>query len=68
VLLGVLFAVERTATVWEGGWRARLLAVTLLPELGYAIVLQLVYVKSLVDIALGRSKQWNPATVTRVQS
>jgi len=67
-LLGVLFAVERTATVWEGGWRARLLAVTLLPELGYAIVLQLVYVKSLVDIALGRSKQWNPATVTRVQS
>jgi cellulose synthase/poly-beta-1,6-N-acetylglucosamine synthase-like glycosyltransferase len=62
-VLGLLFAVERTATVWEGGWRARLLAVALLPELGYAIVLQLVYVKSLIDIALGRSKHWNPAAV-----
>jgi cellulose synthase/poly-beta-1,6-N-acetylglucosamine synthase-like glycosyltransferase len=67
-LIGILFAVERTTTVWQAGWRSRLLAVTLLPELGYSIVLQLVYVKSLVDIALGRSKHWNPATVTRVGS
>ena len=64
VLLGVLFAVERTVTVWPGGWRARLLAAPLLIELGYAIFLQAVYVKSLLDIALGRSKHWNPATVT----
>jgi cellulose synthase/poly-beta-1,6-N-acetylglucosamine synthase-like glycosyltransferase len=67
-LLGVLFAVERTATVWEGGWRARLLAAPLLIELGYAVVLQLVYVKSLVDIAFGRSKRWNAATVAAVSS
>jgi cellulose synthase/poly-beta-1,6-N-acetylglucosamine synthase-like glycosyltransferase len=62
-LIGVLFAVERTATVWEGGWRARLLAVPLVIELVYAVFLQAVYVKSLIDIALGRSKHWNPATV-----
>jgi cellulose synthase/poly-beta-1,6-N-acetylglucosamine synthase-like glycosyltransferase len=68
VLLGVLFAVERTATVWNGGWPARLLAAPLLIELGYAVVLQLVYVKSLVDIALGRSKRWNAAIVTSVSS
>jgi cellulose synthase/poly-beta-1,6-N-acetylglucosamine synthase-like glycosyltransferase len=66
VLLGLLFAVERTATVWAGGWRARLLAVPLLIELGYAIFLQAVYVKSLIDIVLGRSKHWNPATVKPV--
>ena len=42
---------------------ARLLAAPLLIELVYAIFLQLVYVKSLVDIALGRSKHWNAATV-----
>ena len=64
VLLGILFAVERTVTVWPGGWRARLLAAPLLIELGYAIFLQAVYVKSLLDIALGRSKHWNAATVT----
>ncbi len=63
VLVGALFAVERTVTVWPGGWRARLLAAPLLIELGYAIFLQLVYVKSLLDIALGRSKHWNAATV-----
>ena len=39
VLIGALFAVERTVTVWPGGWRARLLAAPLLIELVYAIVL-----------------------------
>lgn len=63
LLVGVLFSVERTVTVWEGGWKARLLAVPLLIELVYAIVLQLVYLKSLTDIALGRSKNWKAATV-----
>jgi hypothetical protein len=67
-LMGLLFAVERTVTVWEGGWRARLLAAPLLLELGYAIFLQGVYVKSLFDIATGRSKSWNPAKVTRTVS
>jgi poly-beta-1,6-N-acetyl-D-glucosamine synthase len=62
-LLGTLFAVERTVTVWPGGWRARLLAVPLVVELGYAVYLQAVYVRSLVDIALGHSKHWNAATV-----
>jgi cellulose synthase/poly-beta-1,6-N-acetylglucosamine synthase-like glycosyltransferase len=65
VIIGALFAVERTITVWEGGWRARLIAVSLLIELGYAIYLQAVYVKSLLDIATGRSKSWNAAKVTR---
>ena len=63
LLVGALFAVERTVTVWPGGWRARLLAAPLLIELGYAVFLQLVYVKSIIDIALGRSKHWNAAVV-----
>ena len=62
-IIGALFTVERTVTVWPGGWRARLLAAPLLIELVYATFLQFVYVKSLIDIALGRSKQWNAATV-----
>jgi len=62
-LIGALFAVERTATVWSEGWRARLIAAVLLVELGYASFLQAVYVKSLLDIATGRSKHWNAAVV-----
>jgi cellulose synthase/poly-beta-1,6-N-acetylglucosamine synthase-like glycosyltransferase len=65
VIFGAVFAVERTVTVWEGGWRARLFAVVIVLELGYAIFLQAVYVKSLLDIATGRSKSWNAAKVTR---
>lgn len=68
VLVGVLFAVERTVTVWRGGWQARLIAAPLLIELGYAMFLQAVYVKSLFDIATGRSKHWNAAVVTRQES
>ncbi len=59
VLVGALFAVERVVTVWDGGWRARLLALPLVIEVAYDWVLQAVYVKSLADIALGRQRQWN---------
>jgi cellulose synthase/poly-beta-1,6-N-acetylglucosamine synthase-like glycosyltransferase len=64
-VIGALFAVERTVTVWEGGWRARLLALPLVIELGYAVFLQVVYAKSLFDIVTGRSKSWNAAKVTK---
>jgi cellulose synthase/poly-beta-1,6-N-acetylglucosamine synthase-like glycosyltransferase len=63
VIVGGLFLVERTVTVWSGGWRARLLAMPLVVELVYAAFLQVVYLKSLIDIVLGRSKRWNAAIV-----
>lgn len=56
--LGVLFAAERVVTVWRGGWWARLLAATLLPELVFAMFLNLVYVKGIVDISLRRQAGW----------
>ncbi len=45
-------------TVWKGGWRARLLAATLFPELGYAMFLNVVYVKGVLDISLGHQARW----------
>lgn len=56
--LGVLFAVERVVTVWKGGWRARLLAVLMVPELLFDAFLDLVYVKGVLDISLGREAGW----------
>ena len=41
--IGLLFVVERVLTVWRGGLRARLLAVTLFPEMFFALVLNLIY-------------------------
>ena len=56
--IGVLFAFERIVTVWRGGWRARLLAAAVLPELVYACFLNAVFVRGVIDIALGRQGAW----------
>ena len=60
--LGLLFAVERVVAVWAGGWRARLLAVALLPELFFAAFLDVVYLKGVMDILLGRRASWTHVT------
>ncbi|MDP9904683.1 glycosyltransferase family 2 protein [Arthrobacter bambusae] len=56
--LGVLFSIERVVTVWRGGWRARLLALVIFPELIFDLFLNVVYVKGIVDITLGRRADW----------
>jgi cellulose synthase/poly-beta-1,6-N-acetylglucosamine synthase-like glycosyltransferase len=56
--LGALFMIERVFTVWKGGWRARLLAATLFPELFFDMFLNIVYVKGIIDISLGRTASW----------
>jgi cellulose synthase/poly-beta-1,6-N-acetylglucosamine synthase-like glycosyltransferase len=56
--MGVVFTVERVITVWRGGWRARLLAALLFPELAYALFLDIVYLKGILDISLGRRAAW----------
>lgn len=56
--IGAVFLVERVVSVWKGGRRARLLAALIFPELAYAAFLDLVYVKSIIDITLGRKATW----------
>jgi biofilm PGA synthesis N-glycosyltransferase PgaC len=57
--IGLIFVVERVVTVWAAGWRGRALALPLVIEIAYDVVLQAVYVKSLIDIASGRTAGWN---------
>lgn len=56
--LGAVFSIERVLTAWRGGWRARLLAAMLIPELLFDAYLNLVYVKGVLDIARGRQADW----------
>ncbi|WP_035771781.1 glycosyltransferase family 2 protein [Arthrobacter sp. Br18] len=56
--LGLLFSAERVITVWHGGWRARFLAAALLPELFFDMFLNIVYIKGIIDISLGRQANW----------
>ncbi len=57
--LGAVFMVERLVTVWRGGWRARLLAVTLFPELAYAMFLNMVYLKGIWDLSWAKKAVWS---------
>lgn len=55
----VVLAAERSITVWELGWRARLIAITIIPEQLYSIYLLLIYGVALKNFAIGRSGQWH---------
>ncbi len=60
--VGGIFMLERVVTAWRGGWRARLVAATLFPELVYATFLNVVFLKGVVDILVGRQAQWSHVT------
>ena len=59
VAVGMIFVIERLVTAWPVGWRGRLIAAPLVIEIGYDLVLQAVFLKSLFDIATGRAAGWN---------
>ncbi|WP_107773119.1 glycosyltransferase [Nocardioides sediminis] len=56
--IGLVFTLERVVTVWHGGWTARLLGLSLFPELFYAMFLNVVYVKGVWDLSLARQATW----------
>lgn len=56
--VGSIFVVDRVISAWKGGWRARLLAALLVPELLYDMYLDLVYVKGILDITFARTATW----------
>ena len=66
--VGALFVLERVVTVWKGGWRARLLAVTLFPELVFAMFLNVVFVKGILDIAVRRQAGWKHVVQTTART
>jgi len=58
VIIGVLFAIERVVTAWKGGWRARVVAALVFPELVYDCFLNLAFLRGVFEIAFGRSATW----------
>ena len=58
VLITVIYGIERTVTVAQGGWRAMLVAAPLLLEIAYAFFLQAVFVSVLKDIVVRRTARW----------
>lgn len=62
--VGLVFTLERVVTVWRGGWKARLLGLSLFPELFYAMFHNVVYVKGIWDLSLARQATWKHVVQT----
>ena len=56
--LGAVFLVERVVTVWAGGWRARILAAFVVPEIVFDLYLQAAFVRCLTDITRNQRASW----------
>ena len=65
--IGAVFAVERLVTVWRAGSEARLLGAALFPELVFAMFLNVVYLRGIIDISLARKAQWHHLAPVPVQ-
>ena len=63
--VGVLFAVERVRGVWRMGWFARMMAISLLPEMVYALALQVAYVRGVWRHLRGIDPTWHHAAGVR---
>ena len=57
--IGGIFVIERVATAWRGGWRARVVALLLVPELLYDLFIQAVFARSVVDVLARREAAWH---------
>ncbi|MGW2188391.1 glycosyltransferase [Streptomyces sp. NPDC001719] len=57
-VVGVIFVIERTVTARRAGWRAQLVALTLVVELIYDAFQHVVYIRSIWDLLRRREEEW----------
>jgi len=67
VLMGAIFIAEKVWTVRNSGWKARLLASTLLIELIYDTFLGIIFVKGTLDMAFRRKANWGDEQLAEKQ-
>lgn len=57
--IGSIFIVERVLTVWRVGWKARITALLMFPELIYAIILQFSFIAAWIHFIRGKKGVWD---------
>ena len=58
IVVTAIFVIERTVTVWAGGWRARLVAAPLVIEVAYSFFLQANFLSSMYDLLRRKAQRW----------
>lgn len=59
IFIGLIFATERIITVWSNGWKARLFAACVFPELLYSFFLQVAFLGAWIQLLSGSRGTWN---------
>ena len=58
-LILMIFWLERVVTVWDMGWRHRLVAALMVPELAYAWILQVAHLKAIWQHFTNAAETWH---------
>jgi cellulose synthase/poly-beta-1,6-N-acetylglucosamine synthase-like glycosyltransferase len=64
VAVTAMFSLERGLTAWDTGWRGRLLAFSLVPEIVYDLFLQACFVRALSGMVTSRDLEWGHLNAT----
>lgn len=57
-VVAVAFSIERGVTVWKVGWRGRLIAFSLVPEVVYSLFLQVCFIRGLIGMMVSEEMSW----------
>jgi len=58
VLVTVAFSIERGLSAWQTGWKGRLLALSLVPEIVYSLILQACFLRALIAMMASQTTVW----------
>lgn len=58
MLVTAAFSLERGITAWQAGWKGRLLAFSLLPEICYNLFLQACFMRAVMGLPQSRDVEW----------
>lgn len=62
------FSLERGLTAWDTGWRGRVIAFSLVPEILYSLFLQACFVKGLAGMMASRDMDWGHLTPAEAEA
>lgn len=67
-LVMVAFSIERGFSAWDTGWRGRLIAFALVPEIIYSLLLQASFVRGLAGMMASHDMAWGHLTPAEAEA
>ena len=68
ILVTAAFSLERGLTAWDAGWRGRLIAFALVPEILYSLFLQACFIKGLTAMMASQDMAWGHLTPAEAEA